>query len=809
VPTEVRPILEDLRARARNGTGSIALLSGESGIGKTYSAKEFAQNCVVAGDLVLTAKGRPNTPNPLYLIYEALADFFRTNQLTFGELRRLLIEFYPMLPRMATLIRPLLQRDADLRTLETGMPPGLAEASPYPHCLDFISKLARGRVTIFWIDDLQWSDRETLSFMMYVRDQLHNSRILWLLCVNPRREAIPSREDLEAAIAYLRSASDTGAVQLVEFQRYSLDSLPALISSMLGGPIDFSAVVLNELYAKTRGVPYLLRIFLDILRDERRLVLHNNVYRLGDAVDIPSLPSTLRTAIEMRLKRVYRLIPESRPVLEAASVFGERFEDTAIDAVLDLCNTYRLLAAIEDNHFLVRSFIEQQLWEFDHVAVRDFIYSALGVKAGQLHSKIAAHLVSIGSEDFAQLAYHMKMAGNIDAAISYQLKQAEEWLRQGFFDEARNLFDELWRMPQLKEHSDYQERTFDLEYSRALAYFYVSDYASCFQMLHEVSEACPSRSADPLLVLLRAKCLNKGSARSDFSSARISLETLLSRPEAHENKLLAGRVTAELVVSCAHLNDFSAAEKAFSEAERLLNRYEAPVEAAQLMRRACIFYEFELSEKILTRALEIFRRHRIDHEVVRVLNNLAVLYLEQGKRREAATSLFEALRQSARLGGFVQDYLLNNLALIRLQAGEPEAALEQLREAASCSKRTVCRLIILNNQAAVLLELGRIIAALELLDRLYPEALVVGEYIYITNIRLNRALALASLSRPCESLMELAQCTARYDGPLSCYYPLRLAVVRYVLGELGAIRETALRPERPEAMTIDMQFWGD
>jgi tetratricopeptide (TPR) repeat protein len=230
-----------------------------------------------------------------------------------------------------------------------------------------------------------------------------------------------------------------------------------------------------------------------------------------------------------------------------------------------------------------------------------------------------------------------------------------------------------------------------------------------------------------------------------------------------------------------------------------------------LMRRVCIFYDYALAEKILLRAVEIARRHHVEDEVVRLLNNLATMYLDGGNIEAALAALKEAMTKSARLGGFGRDYLLNNLSLIRRRCGDAEAALTGLREAASLAKRAVCRLIIFTNQAAALLQLTRFRAAHELLTRLLPEAVMTKEDIYIIAVRLNLALASLSELRFSRALFELPHCSANRIRAVGGHYlDGRKAILHSILSGLGAVRPSGTAsPPQFEPQEITMQFWGD
>ncbi len=802
-------VFVQLRARLRENLGSIVIISGESGIGKTHAVREFIAYCRERADVTLTAKGRPQARNPLYPIYEALADLLRTSRLTSHEIRGLFMEYALMLPRMAALIRPLLGEDAYLRGLEVTVPPSFSEEAAQSHCLDFIMRLANGRHAVFWIDDLQWADSDTLSFLVYACNQLKRAPILWLLCLNQRRPGIHAKEALDEALLYLRSY-DADSVILLEPERYSRDELLDLVETMLGAPFRSSKAIMDDLYKKTSGVPFIVKVFLDVLRSERRMQLHDGVYWLTDPLGLPSLPDSLRSAIATRLGAAYSRVPEVRPVLETAAVIGERFAATDLEEILSLCNIYNLLGAMDSDHFLVRYLTERRLWEFDHVTIRDYIYDTLGDQAAQVHRKVATHLVASGSHDFARIAYHFKEAGNEEEALANQVMQADEWLRQGFFAGARGIFDDLWRLPLFKEMPLYRARALDLEHQRALAYFGVSEYETCLQLIAHLGTRFDGANLDHRLLLLKAKCLNKGNSPRAFSEACAILEDLRRQPEVKGNIDMAGRVAGELIVSYGHLNKYSAAKRLFEETERSSNPFLSPLATVQLMRRTCMFYEPALSEKILLRAAEVARRHHFDDELVRVLNNLATMYYDDGDMEAASLSLREAMTKSARIGGFGRDYILNNLSLVRMRFGDAETALTGLREAAACASRPVCRLIIMNNQAAALIQLGQTQAAHELLTRILPEALMTKEDIYIVGVQLNLALASLQKGRFAQALLELPYISVeRIRAVGGNYVSGHGSILQAILNELGAVRKCPLRFGRPEPQDITMQFWGD
>lgn len=800
-------LLASLRARALTGSGSVVVICGESGLGKTYTVETFLAS-LSGADVVLRASGRPQTSKPLYPIYEALTEYL--GKAWWRRYAQPAREIAVSLPYLGSWLKPLLPQTSS--GVSVSLPGDIfTERSQYPHLLDFIRRSARKQPALFWIDSVQWVDQETLEFLKYLRDHAAGGNILWILSINPHAPGISSPAGVEQFLAYYRGTTEREDVRFCELRPYRRENLESLVGRILGAPVELDPHSAALLYERTQGVPYIVKTVADLLRQEGRLVLERGTYRLAAPLQELSLPASLLSAIGERLRTVYRSVPAARGILEAAAVIGEQFEDATLDAVLDLCDTYTLLTTIEEQQHLVRNLLEQRRWEFEHVTIRDFIYSSLGRAAARIHTRLAEHLVATGCDDSSQIAFHFRAAGNTAAAVLYSLRHGRQCLQHGFFREARRTFDELWESDEIFSHPEYAADRFGIHYDRALAYYFTGAYEDALGQLAQLRGA-PGPEEVMRVGLLLAQCLNKGNRPADFSRAVGVLEELSAQPASRG---LKGRVLAELVVSYAHLNRYADARRAFVQAERLLSPSDQPLERAQLMRKACIFYEPELSIPILKRAVEVARRRRIDHEAVRALNNLATEYLFLGDYRRAELTVESALRISDEMGGFGTDYLLNNLAIVRIRTGDVAQGAALLQRALDHSDRAVNQLVLRANRAACLVAAGDAAGAVDALVRLLDEAAVVAEEMYIMAIRLNLAAAYTALGRLAPAFHQLAAC----DTALAEFDPAYGEQRQFLL--LGALRTAgALRPGRPvpprryigafpEAYLIDMQFWGD
>lgn len=800
-------LLAGLHTRTVAGKGAVVVLCGDSGLGKTYTAETFTDSLGPAS-VLFKAAGRPQTSKPLYPVYEALAEHLgKSGWRRYSQTAR---EIAVTLPYVGSWLKPLLPETP--RSAGPSLPADLfTDRSQYPHILEFIRDTARKQPAVFWIDSLQWADQETLEFLKYLRDRAVGFNILWILCLNPSGPGIASPAAVEQFLAFYRGADGRDDVHLCDLRPYARDDFDRLLRGVVGSAVELDPRSTALLYERTQGVPYIVKTIVRLLQEERKLVESEGRFHLTEALTQLSLPASLRGAIGDRLRAVYRVVPGSRGLLEAASVIGERFEDTTLDSVLDLCDTYTLLASIEEQQHLVRNLIEQRRWEFEHVTIRDFVYTSLGRAAARIHRRLAEYLVETGFDDSSQIAYHYRAAGNLQKAVGFSLHHARQCLQQGFFREALRTFDELWESGELFAHSEYEVDRFRIHYDRALAYFYAGEYEHSLEQLALLDEP-PGPDEAALVALLRAQCLNKSNRAADFLRAAAILEELVE--EALERSL-AGRVLAELVVSYAHLNRYADARRVFERAERLLATPDQALERAQLMRKACIFYEPELAAPILRRAAEVARSRRIDHEAVRALNNLAAVYITQRDYDAAARTVEAALTLSNELGGFGADYLLNNRAIVHVRTGAPHLAMPLLQQALGLSMRPVVQLILNVNYAACGLAVGNTAAAHDSLSRLLDEAQMVGEEIYTTAVRLNLAAAHLALEKYAEAFAQLAACDpalAEFDRTSA---EQRKHLLLRLLGAAGALRDDRPTPDLPlpaihrDLYLIDMQFWGD
>ena len=220
--------LAELRAAlgaAVAGRPSLALVAGESGVGKTRLVRELAAHAREAGGLVLCGE---------------------SVELGEGEL-----PYGPLLSALRPLVRegdevldalPLSARDALGRLLpglegDVGLAPaadGAAQAQVFEALLTLLDSLGERAPVVLTLEDVHWADRSTRAFLAFLASSLDRERVL--VVATYRSDELHRRHPLRPLLAELRH------VRRVELSPLTAAQLAAAIGDILGEEPDADLV---------------------------------------------------------------------------------------------------------------------------------------------------------------------------------------------------------------------------------------------------------------------------------------------------------------------------------------------------------------------------------------------------------------------------------------------------------------------------------------------------------------------------------------------------------------------------------------
>jgi DNA-binding CsgD family transcriptional regulator len=354
-------------AGALDGRGSLVLVAGEAGVGKT----RFAEEAVAAAGLAfLRGAARPGA-----LAYEpvtsALRGFMRSHP---GALAG----SGPLQPHLALLLPEL-----------GGAAPESDRATLFEAIRWALADVARERPAVLLLDDLQWSDDATLELLAALAAGLRELPLLVLGAY--RSDEIPRGHQLR------RLRNDLRRHRLL--RELTLEPLTAhgtgrLAQRLLGATV--SAPLAATLHDRTNGIPFFVEELVAALESGGRLQPGDDGLALELDADVP-VPQTIRDAV---LLRAADLSAPARATAEGASVAGVRFDVDLLAALGWEAGLDELVAG----GLIVE--LERGQAAFRHPLVRDAIYEDVPwLRRRALHRALAATLEARDSGN-AEVAAH-------------------------------------------------------------------------------------------------------------------------------------------------------------------------------------------------------------------------------------------------------------------------------------------------------------------------------------------------------------------------------------------------------------------
>src|SRR4051812_3397870 len=415
--------------RALAGTGSLVVIGGEPGVGKTRLVERVAAAATARGALVVGSRCWEAGGAPAYWPWvEALRAFADAEGIE--AVRRYA---GPGASDIARILPELAQ--------VTGEMPPAADAEGARFRLfeavgRFFAYAARARPLVLAIDDLQAADTPSLLLLRFLAPRL--AAIPVLAVVTYRDTEVVPGGDLASALADVGRSPSTRRLALGGFGE---DEVGRFIETIAGRePAGLARLLLTE----TEGNPLFTGELVRLLVAEGGL----DAAAGATAWDF-GVPDELRDVIGRRLDGLSEV---TREVLGVASVLGRELRIDALELVsgasrdaladaIDEAAGRRVAAPVPGDPRHLR---------FSHALIRDVAYDRLrAAERRRLHTAAGEALEVVYSPDVdshsAELAHHFCLAaavgGDVGRAVRHALRAGGRAVRLVAFEEAIRLFE--------------------------------------------------------------------------------------------------------------------------------------------------------------------------------------------------------------------------------------------------------------------------------------------------------------------------------------------------------------------------------
>ena len=451
---------------ARRGRPTMALLSGDPGIGKSHLAAELVR---WARSQALTAAYARCYAAEGALAYAAPAAWLRTPPL-FSALRHL---EHAWLTELARLLPELLDEIPDLPA-----PEPMTESWERPRLFEALTRGIRSAApAVLVLDDANWSDDETVEWIHYLLRAEPAIPVLVLLAV--RTEDLITNRRLWTLILDTRERIGLREIELAGLSEDETLELASLVADRPLEPAERSA-----LFEETEGHPLLVVELArsGIVRDP---VEGEAPSALPEAVRSPAVahrvPARMRAVIVARLAQ---LTPNARRLAELAAAWGRDFAFDALAAASDLDES-EAVAALDE--LWQRRLVHERgtnRYDLSHDRIREVAYAEIApARRRLLHRRIAQAIELVHGLDLdvvaGQLAAHLEAAGQNRRAADLYERAADVAFRVSAFAEAARHLSRALALLQLEPPSrDRQERELSLLFRRSPALVAIEGYSS-------------------------------------------------------------------------------------------------------------------------------------------------------------------------------------------------------------------------------------------------------------------------------------------------------------------------------------------
>jgi tetratricopeptide (TPR) repeat protein len=441
---------------AASGQGSVLMVVGEPGIGKTAVTEQLGNYVSLRNGRVLVGhcyeEGSLSLP---YLAFvEALRSYAQARDVS--HLRKELGTGARSVARIVSEVRERLK-------IEPG-PQANPEEERYQlmqGVTEFLGSAAMTQPLLIVLEDLHSADKGTLEMLEHVGRNLADKR---LLIVGTYRDVEVDRtHPLSAALAELRRLPGFARLLL---RGLNADEVRRLLSSIAGQEVPWSLA--EVVHRQTEGNPLFVQEVVRYLVEEGVISREGRLLRTSSETPVEMrIPDGLRDVIG---KRLSRLSESCNRILLVAAVIGRDFQLAVLQRVAGVADD-ELFAALEEARKM--AVVEEKTgvgarvsYRFAHAFFRSTLYEEIiAPKRIRLHRQVAQALEEVYKnrleEHAAELAEHFSYSSDsadLEKSISYGQMAAKRASAVYAHGEAMRLLEQALAVQEILDPGDKARR---------------------------------------------------------------------------------------------------------------------------------------------------------------------------------------------------------------------------------------------------------------------------------------------------------------------------------------------------------------
>ena len=393
-----------------SGKGRVILIEGEAGIGKTALVDRFLRD---------VSDARIRRSECMYGESEPYAPIKRLMEHEVSEDIKKDIPLLGLMPMPGSVKREM----SDL---------GDERERMFEAFIKFIKKSGKKSTSIYVLDNTQWIDDASARLLIRVLPRLEASRILFIILYRP--EDVPKGSSVEELISEAKVLEMSTTIKL---SRLSHTDVAEMVKASLNRT-DIPKSFINTIYRETEGNPLFVHELLNSLIQEG--ILDPTSYLSIEPARI-RVPPTIK---EVLLRRIAKLSPDARKVLNYAAVIGIRFDFETLQNLTGM-DEEKLLDALDE--LLGAGIIEEddttdeEVYVFTYIQIKEIVEGTLSKSRRRvIHKKIGEFMEKHNYDPYS-ITEHFLKGGVYDKAYRYAIQAAEKSIETLGFESAVHYYE--------------------------------------------------------------------------------------------------------------------------------------------------------------------------------------------------------------------------------------------------------------------------------------------------------------------------------------------------------------------------------
>ncbi len=388
---------------AASGQGSLVMIGGGPGVGKTRLALEAAKYASSRGFVLLTGRCYEGEQRRPYLPFEEIIEMALREAASVAQFRSAVGDNATELAQIAPALRrvfPDLPPPLELPAQQT-------RRYLFQSVTDTFMRVALRAPLFLVLDDLQWADEASLALLIHLAYRVTR---MPLVIVGTYRDT--DLDNGSALAGTLEELQRTGSISQIRLRGLGQGEVAVMLRSL--SLRDPPAQLVKLVFEETRGNPFFVEELYKHLDEEGKVYDASGQFRLDVKIDELDVPDKVRLVVGRRLDRLGKL---GRQILTAAAVIGRSFDFKLLEIVLSHVDIDDLLTAIEEAAqlgLIVPSC--EGPFQFAHELIRQTLLADAAPPRRQLlHLRVADAIEKAypeaSSQNAVAIAHHLSRAG--------------------------------------------------------------------------------------------------------------------------------------------------------------------------------------------------------------------------------------------------------------------------------------------------------------------------------------------------------------------------------------------------------------